>query len=429
MRNWFKRKKKSKAKMDKWQSGALKLLLCTEFEEEPNTMDYSIGKRWKVLCGKNNWDGLMDPLDHDLRRYIIHYGEMAQASYDNFNFNKVSKNAGNNRYSKNDLFAKVGLDIGNPFKYRVTKYFYATSSIEVPEAFIIQSLSRESWCKESNWIGYIAVSTDEGKVALGRREILISWRGTVQTLDWVDDLDFFQVSAPKIFRGNTDPKIHRGWYSIYSSEDPRSPFNKTSARDQVIEEVKRLAEEYKSEEISITITGHSMGAAVGTLNAIDIVVNGFNKGCLVTAFLFASPKVGDSNFKNAFSNLENLRILRVSNALDIVPNYPMIDYSEIGVELVIDTTKSRYLKVPGDVRSWHSLEVHMHGVAGFQGANKCGFKLEVGRDISLVNKHLDALKDEYCVPACWWVEKNNGMVQQDDGSWNLMDHENDDDDD
>ncbi|XP_059294895.1 LOW QUALITY PROTEIN: phospholipase A1-IIgamma-like [Lycium ferocissimum] len=410
MRNWFKRKKKSTDKMD------------------------SIAKRWKLLSGKNNWEGLLDPLDHDLRRYIIHYGEMAQASYDNFNSDRASKNAGNFRYSKNHLFAKVGLEKGNPFKYRVTKYLYATSSIQVPEAFIVKSLSRESWSKESNWIGFIAVVTDEGKAMLGRREILISWRGTVQTLDWVDDLDFFQVPAPKIFRGNTDPEVHRGWYSIYTSDDPQSPLNKTSARDQVLEEVTRLVEEYKREEISITITGHSMGAAVGTLNAMDIVANGFNKprdkgmtsGCLVTAFLFASPRVGDSNFRNAFSKLENLRILRVSNAFDIIPNYPMVDYSEIGVELAIDTTKSNYLKVPGDVRSWHSLEAHMHGVLGLQGA-KCGFKLEVQRDISLVNKHLDALKDEYCVPSSWWIEKNNGMVQQDDGSWNLIDHEDDDD--
>lgn len=111
MRKWFKRKKKIGEKMD------------------------SIGKRWMLLGGKDNWEGLVDPLDEDLRRYIIHYGEMAQVSYDNFNSNKASKNAGNNRYSKNNLFAKVGLEKNNPFKYRVTKYLYATSSIQVKVKF------------------------------------------------------------------------------------------------------------------------------------------------------------------------------------------------------------------------------------------------------------------------------------------------------
>ncbi|KAL0323251.1 UNVERIFIED_CONTAM: Phospholipase A1-IIgamma [Sesamum angustifolium] len=143
------------------------------------------------------------------------------------------------------------------------------------------------------------------------------------------------------------------------------PFNKTSARNQVLTEVRRLVEEYKNEEISITVTGHSLGAAVSTLNAIDLVVNGYNrprdmpdKACPVTAFLFASPRVGDYKFRT-------------------------------------------------------------------QGS-RGGFKLEVNRDIALVNKYLDGLKDEYCVPVSWWCEKHKGMVQQEDGSWKLMDHEDDD---
>ncbi|OIT05214.1 PREDICTED: phospholipase A1-IIgamma-like [Nicotiana attenuata] len=391
----------------------------------------NMAEKWEQLSGKNNWEGLLSPLDLDLRKYIIQYGELTQATYDTFITEKASKYAGASRYSMESLFTKVGLD---PLKYRVTKFFYATASIPLPDAFIVKSFSREAWSKESNFMGYIAVATDEGKVALGRRDIVVNWRGTMQKLEWVNDLQFLAVPGPKVFGDGgllslLQPLVHHGFYNIYTTEDPRSQFNQTSARDQVIEEVKRLVEEYKNEDVSITVTGHSLGASLATLNAVDIAFNGINKTSegkefSVTAFVFASPKVGDLNFHKAFSKLKNLHILRIHNVLDIVPKYPPIGYIDVGEELMIDTTKSPYVKPPGEVVSWHLLEPYLHGIAGTQGIGiLAGFKLEVNRDISLVNKQWDILKYEYCIPGLWWVDKHKGMVQQQDGSWLLLDRE------
>lgn len=195
-----------------------------------------IAERWRTLSGKDDWKKLLDPLDIDLRNYIIHYGELAQATYDTFNKEAKSKFAGSSIYSRNNLFRQVGLTKGGSrpyYTYNPTKYLYATSEIKVPQAFILEPIPDDPWSRRSNWIGFVAVATDEGKTILGRRDILVAWRGTVQIVEWIKDFDFPLVSASKILGEKSNTYAHRGWLSIYTSRNPNSRFNKQSARVQV----------------------------------------------------------------------------------------------------------------------------------------------------------------------------------------------------
>ncbi|KAK8615231.1 hypothetical protein V6N13_069009 [Hibiscus sabdariffa] len=85
------------------------------------------------------------------------------------------------------------------------------------------------------------------------------------------------ASESDLFPGMANVKVHRGFYSLYTGTKPDSDHNKTSARVEVLEAVKGLVDKYKGEEISITVTGFSLGAALATLTAMDIVTHGYNK--------------------------------------------------------------------------------------------------------------------------------------------------------
>ncbi|KAK8635347.1 hypothetical protein V6N13_004088 [Hibiscus sabdariffa] len=293
-------------------------------------MDGSIARRWRELSGERNWEDLLEPLDPDLRRYIIHYGQMAGAVGDLFDSRTKKPGA-----TEEEFFSKACLVKGNPYEYEVSRFIYAGS----------QSV-------KCAWIGYVAVATDRGKRALGRRDILIAWRGTATTSEWINN---FQVSKrataseSDLFPGQTNAKIHRGFHSLYTGTRPD---NRTSAREQVRVAVEQLVNRYEAEDISITVTGFSLGAALATLTAMDIVTHGYNKPpngepFMVTAFTFGGPRVGDRGLARVFDTLglENLRLLRIKNIKDPITEKPpkVLRYTNVGKELVVDTSRSIYL--------------------------------------------------------------------------------------
>ncbi|GAB2285446.1 hypothetical protein Dimus_019897 [Dionaea muscipula] len=232
-------------------------------------MDMPSDVNWPELLGSKNWDGLLDPLDLNLRRLILRCGDLCQVTYDTFINDKNSKYCGCSRYGKPTLLQTVCLPVADD--YEVAGFLYATARVSVPEAFLLKSKSREMWDRESNWIGYVAVSNDAVSRELGRREIYVAWRGTTRDYEWTDILGAKLTSAAQLVRdygGKEDdeaeedddgddakvPKVMLGWLTIYVSDDARSPFTKVSARMQLLTKIKQLIEQFKDERLSITLT-------------------------------------------------------------------------------------------------------------------------------------------------------------------------------
>ncbi|KAL8093670.1 hypothetical protein AgCh_035529 [Apium graveolens] len=239
------------------------------------------------------------------------------------------------------------------------------------------------------------------------------------------------VTHRQIYSRDPSIRVEAGFLQLYTDKDERCKFSKDSAREQVLAELSRLIQKYENEEMSITITGHSLGGALAILNAYDIAETGvdFTKDgrgipVSVCVFSFSGPRVGNGRFKERLEGL-GVKLLRVVNIHDKVPYIPGVGemspwcYSHVGEELALDHENSTFLKKTNDLGCCHNLEALLHLIDGYHGKDK-RFWLSTGRDIALVNK---SVKDDYSVVPNWWgsrdigknVDHNKGIVIREPG--------------
>ena len=102
--------------------------------------------------------------------------------------------------------------------------------------------------------------------------IYVSFRGSEQIQNWIDNLNAILTSYPLC----SGCEVHQGFYNAH-----------TAAFPAVLSEVKRLKSQFPS--YGVVVTGHSLGAALATLTALDLMSNGISG---VRAIHFGSPRVG-----------------------------------------------------------------------------------------------------------------------------------------
>ena len=129
--------------------------------------------------------------------------------------------------------------------------------------------------------------------------------------------DFFKKVIPY---GNRDSEIrvHSGFISAYKSKNVRG-----TIRSFVSDRIKK-----------IRLTGHSYGAALAILCAVDLQYTFSDRDYEVV--VFGCPRVGNSAFRNSY-NKRIFKTLRVENAGDIITKLPFafMGFRHVGARLLL----------------------------------------------------------------------------------------------
>lgn len=143
----------------------------------------------------------------------------------------------------------------------------------------------------------------------------ITFRGSDSSKDWLTNLTFWKKTIPY---DNTDTKIrvHTGFINAYKTPAVRE--NILAAITDGIHYIK--------------ISGHSQGAALSVLCAVDIQYNYPDRDIEVT--LFGCPRVGNRAFMLSYNKRVD-KTIRVENGNDIVTKVPFafMGYRHVGAKI------------------------------------------------------------------------------------------------
>ncbi|CAA2975492.1 phospholipase A(1) DAD1, chloroplastic-like [Olea europaea subsp. europaea] len=269
--------------------------------------------KWTEFQGIKNWEGLLDPLDNNLRNEILRYGEFVEAAYRCFDFDTSSPGYATCLYPKSSMLDQCGFCRTG---YKVTKSLHATCGVQLPQ-YCSERLP--NWVStQSSWIGYVAVCNDKNEIArLGRRDVVVAYRGTATSMEWLENLRATLTCLPSdMAPDNCESMVQSGFLSLYTSSTGSRP----SLQEIIRDEISKILQKYADEPLSITVTGHSLGAALATLSAHDITTT-FKQAPLVTVVSFGGPRVGNRNFRCQLEK-NGTKVLRIVNSDDPITKVP-----------------------------------------------------------------------------------------------------------
>lgn len=147
--------------------------------------------------------------------------------------------------------------------------------------------------------------------------LCISFRGTDSLKDFITDVQFWKKKIP-YDNHNSRIRVHSGFIERY-----KKPQIRDCIRFCITENIEK-----------IQLTGHSYGAALAVLCAVDLQYHFPKKDYEV--FLFGCPRVGNRAFASSY-NKRIFKTLRFENGNDLVTKIPfcLLGYCHVGTKVHI----------------------------------------------------------------------------------------------
>lgn len=142
--------------------------------------------------------------------------------------------------------------------------------------------------------GYIGYTTSQNT-------IYVAFRGSAELQNWLDNIDVILTNYPLC----SGCEVHRGFYSAQQD-----------SINEIITQVLNLKTRFPSYQV--ILTGHSLGGALATLTAMDLL----QAGVIVRLFTFGSPRVGNDQFV-AYASQKIASRYRVTHNRDMVVHIPL----------------------------------------------------------------------------------------------------------
>ena len=267
--------------------------------------------------------------------------------------------------------------MNKPFSCNQTKY-------KPENAFWMATLAKHAYDSQNNNILEILKKSDKlfARVATfdknSSQAILVehcnyiaaAFRGTDELGDWWDNLNALPGQGPF-------GKVHRGFQAALLDVWP-----------EMRSKLREFREDNKNSYRPLWLTGHSLGGALATLAAAQLIQI---DEPFFGVYTFGQPRCGDRDFARIFNVEAKSRFFRFQNNNDIVTRVPsrIMGYSHVGEFIYISDEGG----LNRDVGRWFQFLDRVKGVA-----NDIGEKGIDGAKDHAIDEYVRAIKE--------WGDKN-----------------------